>query len=114
MFPAFLRAGKDATVEDYVEAMDYVINLVGEDCVGFGTDFTQDQDQAFFDWLMHDKGDGRELTVFGEIVNPLGIRTISEYPNLTATMQARGWSDAKVQKVMGENWMSVLKEVWGG
>ena len=113
MFPAFLRAGTDATVEDYVEAMDYVIDLVGEDCVGFGTDFTQGQDQAFFDWLMHDKGDGRELTAFGKIVNPLGIRTIGQYPNLTATMQTRGWSDAKVQKVMGENWVRVLKEVWG-
>ena len=113
MFPAFLRAGTDATVENYVEAIDYVIDLVGENCVGFGTDFTQDQDQAFFDSLMHDKGDGRELTVFGDIVNPLGIRTIGEYPNLTAAMQARGWSDAKVQKVMGENWMRLLKEVWG-
>ncbi len=113
MFPAFLRRGTDATVEDYVEAMDYVIDLVGEDCVGFGTDFTQDQDQAFFDWLIHDKGDGRELTVFGEIINPLGMRTIGEYPNLTAAMQKRGWSDAKVQKIMGENWLRVLKDVWG-
>ncbi len=41
MFPPFLKRGTDATVDDYVEAIGYVINLVGEDCVGFGTDFTQ-------------------------------------------------------------------------
>ncbi len=64
MFPAFLARGTDSTVDDYVEAMDYVINLVGEDCVGFGTDFTQDQSQEWFDWLVHDKGDGRELIAF--------------------------------------------------
>jgi len=113
MFPAFLRRGTDSTVVDYVEAMDYVINLVGEDCVGFGTDFTQDQDQAFFDWLVHDKGDGRELTVFGEIINPLGIRTIGEYPNLTQEMLKQGWSESKVRKILGENWLRVLKDVWG-
>jgi membrane dipeptidase len=113
MFPAFLRRGMESTVEDYVEAMEYVINLVGEECVGFGTDFTQDQDQAFFDWLVHDKGDGRELIAFGEIINPLGMRTIGEYPNLTAAMQARGWSDSRIRKVMGENWLRVLKDVWG-
>jgi membrane dipeptidase len=113
MFPAFLRRGTDSTVVDYVEAIDYVINLVGEDCVGFGTDFTQDQDQAFFDWLVHDKGDGRELIAFGEIINPLGMRTIGEYPNLTQEMLKQGWSEAKIRKILGENWLRVLTDVWG-
>jgi microsomal dipeptidase-like Zn-dependent dipeptidase len=34
-----VRRGIQATVDDYVEAIDYIINLVGEDCVGIGTDF---------------------------------------------------------------------------
>ncbi len=55
--------------------MDYVINLVGEDAVGIGTDFTQNYDQPFFDWITHDKGFGRRLTKFGEIVNPEGCAT---------------------------------------
>ena len=113
MFPAFLRRGTESTVDDYVEAMDYVINLVGEECVGFGTDFTQDQSQAWFDWLVHDKGDGRELIAFGEIINPLGMRTLGEYPNLTQAMLKHGWSETKARKVLGENWLRVLKEVWG-
>jgi|TARA_B100000315_G_scaffold94043_2_gene86519 membrane dipeptidase len=113
MFPLFLRRGNDSTVDDYVEAMDHVINLVGEDCIGFGTDFTQDQDQAFFDSLYHDKGDGRELIAVGELIDPLGMRTHGEYPNLTEAMLKSGWSEAKVRKIMGENWLRVLKEVWG-
>jgi membrane dipeptidase len=113
MFSPFLKKGPHSTVDDYVEAIDYVVNLVGENCVGIGTDFTQNHDQAFFEWITHDKGTARKLTEFGEIKNPKGIRTISEMPNLTAAMQRAAWPEAKIRKVMGENWVKVLKEVWG-
>ncbi|MGF6970594.1 membrane dipeptidase [Paraburkholderia sp. WC7.3g] len=56
MFAPFLKRGIDATVEDYIEAIDYVVNLAGEDTVGIGTDFTQGYSVDFFDWLTHDKG----------------------------------------------------------
>ncbi len=113
MFPPFLRKGTEATVADYVEAIDYVVNLVGEDCVGFGTDFTQDHGPEFFEWITHDKGTGRKLTEFGAIVNPAGLRTIGEMPNLTAAMARAGWPEAKIRKIMGENWVRVLRAVWG-
>jgi membrane dipeptidase len=113
MFSPFLKKGPNSTVDDYVEAIDYVVDLVGEDCVGIGTDFTQNHNQAFFEWITHDKGTARKLTEFGEIKNPEGIRTISEMPNLTAAMQRAAWPEAKIRKVMGENWVRVLKEVWG-
>lgn len=113
MFPPFLKRGIEATVDDYVEALDYVINLVGEDCVGIGTDFTQGYDKGFFDWITHDKGRHRKLTSFGTIINPLGIRTIGEFPNLTAAMEKSGWTEGRIRKVMGQNWVNVFKEVWG-
>lgn len=112
MFPPFLRKGIESTVDDYVEAIDYVIDVAGEDCVGIGTDFTQGHDGAFFEWITHDKGNARKLTEFGEIVNPEGIRTIGEFPNLTAAMERAGWSESRIRKVMGENWVRVLGEVW--
>jgi len=113
MFPPFLRQGTAATVDDYVEAIDYVVRVAGEDCVGIGTDFTQDHDRGFFDWITHDKGTGRKLTEFGDIVNPAGIQTIGEFPNLTAAMARAGWPEAKIRKIMGENWLRVLRAVWG-
>jgi membrane dipeptidase len=113
MFPPFLKRGIDSTVDDYVEAIDYVITLVGEDCVGVGTDFTQGYDQAFFDWITHDKGRHRRLTDFGTVQNPAGIRTIGDFPNLTAAMAKAGWSDSKIKKIIGGNWLRVFKDVWG-
>ncbi|WP_416418270.1 dipeptidase [Paenarthrobacter aromaticivorans] len=113
MFAPFLAKGTDSTIEDYAEAIEYVMNIVGEDSIGIGTDFTQGQDQRFFEWLTHDKGYARRLTSFGEIINPLGMRTIGDFPNLTETLLKRGHPQDRVQKIMGENWMRVLRDVWG-
>jgi membrane dipeptidase len=113
MFAPFLAKGIDSTIDDYAEAIEYVMNLVGEDAIGIGTDFTQGHDQQFFEWLTHDKGYARRLTRFGKIVNPLGIRTVGEFPNLTETLLKRGMPERVVRKVMGENWVRVLKDVWG-
>jgi membrane dipeptidase len=28
-------------------------------------------------------------------------------------MVRRGWSETRIRKVLGENWVSFLREVWG-
>ena len=81
--------------------------------VGIGTDFTQCYDQPFFDWITHDKGFGRRLTSFGEIVNPDGLREIRDFPNVADAMAQAGWSASKIEKVLGQNWLKLLGEVWG-
>ncbi|WP_018992382.1 dipeptidase [Aromatoleum toluclasticum] len=113
MFAPFLKKGIESTIDDYAEAIEYVMNIVGEDAIGIGTDFTQGHDKDFFEWLTHDKGYARRLTNFGKIVNPLGIRTVGEFPNLTETLLKRGMPERVVRKVMGENWVRVLRDVWG-
>ncbi len=113
MFPPFLPKGPASTVADYVAAIAYVIDLVGEDHVGIGTDFTQGHGQDFMEWITHDKGDGRKLTDFGEVINPEGFRTIGEYPNLLRAMDSAGWTTGRIEKIIGENWLRVLADVWG-
>lgn len=113
MFAPFLKNGIHSTIEDYVEAIAYIFNLVGEDQIGIGTDFTQGHGLPFFEWLTHDKGYARRLTNFGEIINPEGIRTLGEFPNLTDALLRHGFTETQVRKIMGENWLRVLGEVWG-
>lgn len=113
MFPAFLPKGKDSTVDDYVEVIEHVIEVIGEDRVGFGTDFTQGYGPDFFEWLSLDKGYARRVVDFGELVYPEGLRTLTDFPNLTAAMEKRGWPEARIRKIMGENWVRLLGEVWG-
>ena len=117
LFGPMMKRGNDSTIDDYVEALDYVINIAGEDQVCIGTDFSQGHGRpsAFQEYAQRDKGYARFTTQFlhAEVKHPKGFRTIGEFPNLAAAMQRAGWPDAKIVKVLGENWLRVLKEIWG-
>ena len=113
MFTPFLKRGGDSNVDDYIEAIDYIINIAGEEKVGIGTDFTQGHDDSFFKWITQDKGYARTLTEFGEIKFPDGFATIGDFPNLTAAMARAGWSESRICNILGLNWMRLLDEVWG-
>lgn len=113
MFPPFLRRGADSTLDDVVESIEYVVNLVGEDQVGIGTDMTQGHGEDFFRYITRDKGDGRTLTAFGALTLPPGFTRLEEFPNLTAALERRGWPERRVRKIMGENWVRFLADVWG-
>jgi membrane dipeptidase len=112
MFPAFLGRGAASTVEDYVEAIEYVINLAGEEQVGIGTDMTQEQPPEFFRWITHDKGNGRKLVDFGQALELGGFGRLRDFPNLTAAMERRGWSADRIERVLGRNWVNLLAQVW--
>lgn len=112
MFTPFLKKGVDATVDDYVEALRYIFNIVGEDSIGVGTDFTQGHGQDFFEYLSHDKGYARRLVRFGKIIFPEGIRTIGEFPNITDALLRNGFTERQTEKIIGENWVNLLREVW--
>ncbi|EUB98854.1 peptidase M19 renal dipeptidase [Rhizobium sp. CF080] len=116
LFAPGLAAGNDATVEDYLDAMAYIIDLVGEDHVGIGTDFSLDRPRPgpWLLWANKDKGTARTLTEFGsvKISKPKGIQRMTELPNLTTRMLARGWSEDLVLKLLGKNWLRVLGKAW--
>lgn len=113
MFTPFLKRGPESEISDYLEAIEYVIDIVGEDGVGIGTDFTQGHGRPFMEWITHDKGYARSLTEFGEVKFPPGFSSIGEFPNLTRAMEQRGWKEGRIRKVMGENWLCLLEDVWG-
>jgi len=41
------------------------------------------------------------------------MRTLGDFPNLTAAMEHEGWPETKIRKIMGENWLRLLADVWG-
>lgn len=83
-------APKDATVDKIVDQIAYVADLVGINHVGIGSDF-----------------DG-----LGKGVWPV-IRTADRLPQLTAALVRRGFSDAEIRKVLGGNFLRVLKATVG-
>ncbi|HZH43398.1 MAG TPA: dipeptidase [Lysobacter sp.] len=75
-------------MEQVVDQIDYAVKLVGEDHVGIGSDF-----------------DG----VSGAL--PEGLRTVADYPNLIEALRQRGYSDARLRKILGGNLLRVWREV---
>lgn len=81
------RANPVGTVQDVADHIDHVVNLVGVDHVGLGSDFD------------------------GVFALPAGLQDVSEYPNLVAELLRRGYSDEDIEKVLGGNALRVWSEV---
>ncbi|MEK9595008.1 MAG: membrane dipeptidase [Rhodospirillaceae bacterium] len=113
-YTPFLPKGDDTTIDDCVAAMDYLINLIGEESVGIGTDWVQDQDVAFYDYLTLDKGTGRPTTPRFNAVPPMpkGLASMGEFGNFIPAMERAGWQETRIRRVLGENWLRFLGDVW--
>lgn len=112
MFASFLDRGADSTTDDFARAIAYVMNIVGEESVGIGTDYTQGHDRHFFEWITHDKGHGRRLTEFGAIANPKGLEKIGDLRNLEPALERQGFKERQIENVIGQNWLKYLGRVW--
>jgi membrane dipeptidase len=93
-----------------------MLDLVGEDHVAIGTDFSLNRPRpgSWQSWAARDKGTARTITAFNSIkINkPEGIRRIDEFPNMTVEMQSRGWSEQRILKILSGNWLRLLGDVW--
>lgn len=77
-------------VDQLAKVIDYGVNLVGEDHMALGSDFDG----------------GPEL--------PQEIKDISDYPQMTMAMQRLGYSDQRIKKILGLNWLRVIRQVTEG
>ena len=76
-------------VELMLDHLDHMVDRMGEDHVGLGSDFD------------------------GAVV-PEGIKDVAGLPVLIAAMRDRGYSEGKIAKLAHENWLRVLERSWGG
>lgn len=118
-FPWFLPDDGDAGIEAYLRAIEHTIDVVGEEQVGIGTDFIDGHGAPFLEWIMRDKGYAHALgsapleDVVAQFRMPTGLEGIRDLPGLTASMLDRGWREERIRRVMGENWIRLLRDVWG-
>ncbi len=115
----FLRTGQDSTLEDYIDAVEHMVELVGIDHVGIGTDFAQEQPAAFWKYISSQQGTKYPATFIDPSVRyedappyPIGLETPDKMPDIAPALSERGYSDAEVTKVLGGNWLRLFREVW--
>jgi membrane dipeptidase len=78
-------------IDAVLDQIDYAVQLIGIDHVGIGSDF-----------------DG----VGGELVD--GLRTVADFPNLIDGLQARGYQEADIRKILGGNLLRVWAAIEAG
>lgn len=112
IFPAFLPSGNKSTLKDFVDVIDHLVEMVGIDHVGVGTDFTEGQPREWFDWILTGKSNkGPALALNHPLVNPEGIRHSGDFSNITVELLARGYADTDVKKIIGLNFMRLFAEI---
>jgi membrane dipeptidase len=77
-------------LEVMMRHFDYLVERVGIDGVGFGSDFD------------------------GGITPPKDIGDVSGLPRLVAALRAHGYDEAALRKLTHENWLRVLGKTWRG
>jgi membrane dipeptidase len=73
--------------DQLAKVIDYGVRLVGEDHIALGSDFDG----------------GPEL--------PREMKDISDYPQITIALQNIGYSEKRIRKIMGLNWLRVIRQV---
>ncbi len=118
-FANFLPTGFDSTIDDFVDAIDDMVQRVGIDHVGIGTDNTQDQPLCFWHYLVSQQGTKYPATFadtslrYDELVfQPKGMETPAEFPNLVVALINRGYESEDITKILGGNWLRLFEQVW--
>ena len=71
--------------ERIVDHIDHAVKLVGADHVGLGSDF-----------------DGADM--------PEGMEDASKLPKITEALLRKGYSDADIRKILGENTLRIMEQ----
>ena len=120
-FPAFVSASTKPTLDEFIDHIDHVVKLVGDDHVGLGLDYY---------WGQEPIADEEEATqIYEQLIAagtwrseayppppyhyPDGIATPRDLRNLTRRLLERGYGEEATKKILGGNWVRVFREVWG-
>lgn len=77
------------TLEDVCRHIEHAVRVMGEDAVALGSDFD------------------------GMVPLPRGMRDVRDLPRLTQALLSRGHPEARVEKILGENWRRFFRKTLG-
>jgi membrane dipeptidase len=112
----FLSNKPQPTIDDWLDHVDYVVNLVGIDSVGIGTDYfgysLPDRLAEKVDELMLQLGFREEHRAFFTL-KLQGFENYMKFPALIEGLIQRGYSDQELKKLCGLNFLRVFKKIVG-
>ena len=122
-FMPFLTLDSRPKGEDLLRHVEHVANVAGEDHVGIGTDngvlpttLDEETKKKLKEWQEQRIKAG--IAAPGEAVGVYPMvedyNSVDRYHRFVEDLAKRGWSQARLEKLMGGNFLRVYKEAWGG
>ncbi len=122
-FMPFLTLDSHPKGEDLLRHIEHVANVAGEDHVGIGTDngvlptvLDAETKEKLRIWQLERIKAG--IAAPGEAVGvyPLvaDYNSVDRYRRFVADLERRGWSSARLEKLIGANFLRVYRDAWGG
>ena len=122
-FMPYLTPGRQQMAADIVAHIEHAANVMGEDHVGIGTDggaTAIDDMPAFLEIFRKNNEERRKAGIAAPneddtiITTPPDLMGPTQFEKLAAMLSARGHPDARIEKILGGNFLRLFEEVWGG
>jgi membrane dipeptidase len=122
-FMPFLTLDSHPKGSDLIAHVEHVAKVAGEDHVGIGTDngvlpqsTSAEATRKLNEWIAQRikagiASPGEGLNVWPMVAD---YNSIDRYRRFAADLQKRGWSEARLEKLMGGNFLRVYRDSWGG
>jgi membrane dipeptidase len=122
-FMPYLTPDQHPKGADLIAHIEHVANVAGEDHVGIGTDngplptlldavtrkrMDEDQQRRFTAGIA---APGEAIGVYPLVED---YNSIDRYERIANDLAKRGWSEARLEKLMGANFLRVYRDAWGG
>lgn len=121
-FMPFLDPSGHATAEEVVAHIDHAVSVCGEDHVGIGTDGSTtpiDDLEVYKAALAREVAARRAAGIGAAGEGPdtfpftVDLRGPNQFRKLAKRLQDRGYSSARIDKILGQNFLRFAKDVWG-
>lgn len=119
-FPGMISAMSTPSLDNFIAHIDAIVERVGIDHVGLGIDYyTGQAGIASDEEAMRGYNQAVQKGLWGSAYPPpphrypSGIETPRTLQNLTGRLLEQGYAPEDVRKVLGENWLRVMRSVWG-
>ena len=122
-FMPFLTADSHPKAADVIAHIEHVARVAGEDHIGLGTDngvLPMTLDDAAKErlkiWQLARikagiASPGEAVGVYPMVAE---LNSVDRYRRVADMLAKRGWSQARLEKLMGGNFLRVYREAWGG
>jgi membrane dipeptidase len=105
VLPIFIDT-ENPTLDRVIDHVEHVAEIAGVDHVGLGPDFIKQWIDA--QYPQYDRFLALDDVDLKAVVP--GMSHTTDLPNITTKLLERGWPEANVRKVLGENWLRVFRE----